>query len=203
MAIDDIKSKFETFESDNRPKARPGINSGNKNKCLVGFKRFLRTSRFSGLPFAVVYGLFIYFYVTYLILSDPATSPKSVSESAINSSRYAHALPFRLEYFGRRSVTFSLLVDPCLAENTRLFQGPNGTAMTTVNKTQETTSFRYAHFPSGIQIDVILMPPILKSHGRNDHRRRRGPLLGRHQHFLPLHEVFHDAHSTGDVCRPR
>ena len=96
MAIDDIKSKFETLESDNGLKARQGINSGNENKCLVGFKRFLRTSRFSGLPFAVVYGLFIYFYVTYLILSDPATSPKSVSESAINSSRYAHALPFEL-----------------------------------------------------------------------------------------------------------
>lgn len=47
-------------------------------KFIKHLKNFIKTSRFAGVPFAIFYGIFIYYYVNLLVLSDP---PVTVSES--------------------------------------------------------------------------------------------------------------------------
>ena len=51
------------------------------------FQNFLINSRFSGIPFAFIYGGYLFYLITYLILSDAETLPlnKSVNISESNS----------------------------------------------------------------------------------------------------------------------
>ena len=70
-----IKDGFEMKTSDQRDSNKM-IKGGEKRrsqkptwkvKTRVRIKKFL-TSTFGGIPFAIIYGIFIYYYVSFLIL---------------------------------------------------------------------------------------------------------------------------------------
>ncbi len=47
--------------------------------------RFLRTSRFGGIPLALLYGFFTWYYLAFFLLSEPAALPDVKNNSALSS----------------------------------------------------------------------------------------------------------------------
>ena len=61
-------------------------------KSKAGVRAFLLESRFSGLPLALLYGAFIYYYVTFLVLSE-APSREGIRPTEGDNSTYNKYTP--------------------------------------------------------------------------------------------------------------
>ena len=88
--VDRIRERFELTvshpegETSNPTPKRTCSKSNKKSKSFCSnfyskFEHFLIHSRFAGIPFAFLYGGYLYYLITYLILSDAGSLPLNKS----------------------------------------------------------------------------------------------------------------------------
>jgi hypothetical protein len=90
VTVNEARARFENnAKQDNsvelKPIVRGGEGQSNKKEKKNGkleeakwktkFKRVLKTSRFAGLPLAILYGVYVYYLFAFFLLSDPPTLP--------------------------------------------------------------------------------------------------------------------------------
>ena len=85
--IEGIESKPQTTNS----KVIKKIKMTKAQLCKSKIVRFLKGSRFAGIPLAIIYGIYVYYMISFLILSGPLNlSPTEMgkNETDVNRSNY-------------------------------------------------------------------------------------------------------------------
>lgn len=96
--METLRAKFETVEApdgDHHIKKKNNAKkSQSSTKCNAAFfkrlEHFVRLSRYAGIPLAVLYGFFIFYYMTFFLLSDPPEAVTANLGKSNGSSEFAN-----------------------------------------------------------------------------------------------------------------